>query len=95
MLRVHGVGGKFLKAVHSFYVDCRACVRVGMDVSDWFPVNVGLRQGCVMSMWLFNVYAVGVVRMMNATVLGKGLKLLSLNSGRFDKTSCHLQMIQH
>ena len=26
----------------------RACVRVGNDVSEWFPVNVGLRQGCLM-----------------------------------------------
>ena len=32
------------------------CVRVGNDVSEWFPVNVGLIQGCVMSPWLFNVY---------------------------------------
>ena len=29
MLRVYGVGGKLLKAVQSFYVDSRACVRVG------------------------------------------------------------------
>ena len=42
-------GGKLLKAVQSFYEDCSACVRVGNDVSKWFPVNVGLRQGCVMS----------------------------------------------
>ena len=26
MLRVHGVGGKLLKAVHSFYIDSRVCV---------------------------------------------------------------------
>ena len=32
------------------YVDSKACVRVGMDVSEWFRVNVGLIQGCVMSM---------------------------------------------
>ena len=38
MLRVYGVGGKLLKAVQSFYVDSRACVRVGNDVSEWFPV---------------------------------------------------------
>ena len=28
MLRVYGVGGKLLKAVQSFYVDNRVCVRV-------------------------------------------------------------------
>ena len=27
----------------------RVCVLVGNDVSEWFPINVGLRQGCVMS----------------------------------------------
>ena len=42
MLRVYGVGGKLLKTVQSFNVDSRACVRVGNDVSEWFPVNVGL-----------------------------------------------------
>ena len=52
MLRVYGVGGKLLKAVQSFYVESRACVRVGNDVSEWVPVNVGLRQGCVMYIWM-------------------------------------------
>ena len=41
---------------------------------EWFPVNVGLRQGCVMYPWLFNVYMDGVV-------LGKGLELRSENGG--------------
>ena len=61
MLRVYGVVEKLLKSVLSFYVDSRACVRVGNDVREWFPVNVGLRQGYVMSPWLFNVYMDGVV----------------------------------
>ena len=43
MLRVYGVGGKLLKAVQSFHADSRACVRIIMEVSEWFPVNVGLR----------------------------------------------------
>ena len=38
-----------------------------------FQLNVGLRQGCVMSPWLFNVYMDGVVREVNVRVLGKGL----------------------
>ena len=45
VLRLYGIGGKLLRAMQSFYVDSRACVRVGNEVSDWFPVKVGLRQG--------------------------------------------------
>ena len=84
MLRVYGVGGKLLKAVLSFYVNSWACVRVGNDVSEWFPVNVRLRQGCVMSSWLFNVYFDGVVLEVNVRVLGKRLELLSANVGMFE-----------
>ena len=67
MLRVCGVGGKLLKAVQSFYIGSRgrACVWVGNDVSELFLVNIGLRQSCVMSPWLFNVYMDGVVREVN------------------------------
>ena len=59
---------------------------VGNDVSEWFLVNVGLRQGCVMSpwLWLFNVYMIWVVREVNVRVLGKGLELLSANGGLFE-----------
>ena len=42
MLRVYGVGRKLLKAVQCFYVDNKVCVGVGNDVSEWFPVNIGL-----------------------------------------------------
>ena len=73
-----------MKAVQSFYVDIRACARVGNNVSEWFPVNVGLRQGCAMFPWLFNVYMDGVVREVNFRVPGKGLELLSANGGWFE-----------
>ena len=73
-----------MKALISFYTDSRTCVRVGNDVSEWFPVNVGLRHGCVMSPWLFNVYVDGVVREVNVRLLWKGMELLSENGGRFE-----------
>ena len=84
MLRVLWSCRKIVEAVQSFHVDSRACIRVGNDASEWFPVNVGLRQGCVMSPWLFNIYMDGVVREVNVRVLGKGLELLSANGGRFE-----------
>ena len=53
-------------------------------MSEWFLVNVGLRQGCVMSPWLFNVNMDGVVREVNVRVLGKRMEWLSANIGRFE-----------
>ena len=54
-------------------------------MSEWFPFNIGLRQGCVMSPWLLNVYMDSVVREVYARVLGKGLELLSANGCRFKR----------
>ena len=61
VLGLYGIGGRLLRGVKSLYVGSKACVRVGNGVSEWFPVRVGLRQGCVMSPWLFNLYIDGVV----------------------------------
>ena len=68
----------------SLYVGSKVCVRVGNEVSEWFPVRVGLRQGCVMSPWLFTLYIDGVVREVNARVLGRGLKLVDGNGNEWE-----------
>ena len=61
-----------------------AYVRVRNDMSKWFPVNIGLKHGCVMSPWLFNVYLYGVVRVVNVRVLRKQLELLSAYGCSFE-----------
>ena len=40
-------------------------------MSEWFPVHIGLRQGCEMTPWLFNVCMDVVVPEVNVRVLGK------------------------
>ena len=55
--------GKLLKSVQNFYAYNNTCVRVGMNVAEWFLVNAGLRLGCVMSLpWLFNVFIEDAMR---------------------------------
>ncbi len=62
-----------------------ACVRVGNGMSDCFPVNVGLCHGSVKchlaylipQILCLNTYMDGVVRGINAGLLGRGLSLLS------------------
>ena len=41
-----------------------------MDVDEWFPVNFALRQDSVKCPWFINVYMDGVVREVNARMLG-------------------------
>ena len=62
VLSIYGINGKLLKAVQSFYERSEACVRVCREEGDWFRVRVGLRQGCVMSPWLFNLFMDGVMK---------------------------------
>ena len=62
VLSMHGVNGMLVSAIMSIYAESEACVRVCRKESEWFRVEVGLRQGCVMSPWLFNLFMDGVMR---------------------------------
>ena len=95
VLRLYGIGVRLLGGVESLYVGSKACVRVGNEVSEWFPVRVGLRQGCVMSPWLFNLYIDGVVREVNARVLGRGLKLVDGNENEWELIYVYVYIYTH
>ena len=55
LLRAYGVNGELIRAVRSLYDDGKTCVRVQGQKLDWFRVGQGVRQGCTMSPWLFNI----------------------------------------
>ena len=56
VLGMCGINGQLLKAVQSLYEKSEVCVRVCGEEGEWFEVGVGLRWGCVMSPWLFNLF---------------------------------------
>ena len=51
-----------LNVIRAMYVDSEACVRVDGEMSEWFGIRRGVRQGCVMSPWLFNVFMDNCIR---------------------------------
>ena len=62
VLRIYDVRSKLLGVTKSMYVDCLACVREKWGESEGFRIDSGVRQGCIMSLWLFNVYMDGVMK---------------------------------
>ena len=62
VLGEYGVKRRLLRAIRSLYMKSEACVRVKDELSDWFPITQGVRQGCVMSPWLFNVFMDKIVK---------------------------------
>ncbi len=74
-LRVYGVGGKLLEGVRSFYENASASVQVNGELSENFKVKVGVRQGCVMSPWLFSIYMDGCIKEMKVRVWDLGARL--------------------
>ena len=58
--------GKFLEIgipdhltclLRNVYAGQEATVRIGHGTEDWFQIGKGIRQGCILSPCLFNLYA--------------------------------------
>ena len=62
VLRKYDVGSKLLSGIKSMYIDSSTCVRVKGGESERFRIDNEVRQGCMMSPWLYNVYMDGVMK---------------------------------
>ena len=51
-----------MSRIKSKYVDSSACARVKVGESERFRINSEVRQGFIMSPWLFSVYIDGVMK---------------------------------
>ena len=53
---------KICRLLQALYAGTKSAVREDGELNDWFDVNTGLRQGCLLSPALFNVYIDHVLR---------------------------------
>ena len=51
-----------LKRSLNLYAGQEATVRTGHGTTDWFQIGKGVRQGCILSPCLFNLYAEYIMR---------------------------------
>ena len=67
-----GVRGPFLKLVKALYSQVSSCVKVNGKFSEWFDINCGVKQGCVLSPTLFSMFVNDLVGDIKG--LGKGVQ---------------------
>ena len=54
------IGGKMWRVVKNLYREVGSCVRLGEEKTEWFSLDVGLRQGCILSPILFSIFIDGL-----------------------------------
>ena len=65
--------------VRNLYADQEAKVRTGHGTTDWFQIGKGVRQGCVLSPCLFNLYAEHIMRKVGLEEEQAGIKIAGKN----------------
>jgi hypothetical protein len=81
-LKLHelGVSGKMWRMVKKMYEKVESCVLVNGKQSEWFDVEVGVRQGCVLSPILFSLFIDGIAKELKKNGFG-----IQLEEGDDDK----------
>ena len=71
--------------LRNLYADQEATVRTGHGTTDWFQIGKEVRQGCVLSPCLFNLYAEYIIRNAGLEETQAGIKIAgrSINNLRY------------
>ena len=65
--------------LRNLYADQEATVRTGHGTTDWFQIGKGVRQGCILSPCLFNLYAEYIMRNAGLEEAQAGIKIAGGN----------------
>ena len=65
--------------MRNLYAGQEAIVRTGHGTTDWFQIGKGVRQGCILSPYLFNFYAEYIMRNAGLDEAQAGIKMAGRN----------------
>ena len=69
----------FFIILRNLYAGQEATVRTGHGTTDQLQIGKGARQGCILSLWLFNLYAEYIMRNAGLEEAQAGIKIAGRN----------------
>ena len=79
ILKEMGIPDHLTCLLRNLYAGQEATVRTGHRTTDWFQVGKGVRQGCILSPCLFNLYAEYIMRNTGLDEAQAGIKGVGRN----------------
>ena len=52
----NNITGKFYECIKNMYLNDKAAIKIGDKITDTFGITQGVKQGCIMSPLLFNIF---------------------------------------
>ena len=77
----YGITGKFLNIILNLYKNDKTCIKINDKMSYKIQTHKGVRQGCVLSPLLFNIFMAdlpNILNLENSVLIGGGVKLNTL-----------------
>ena len=79
ILKEIGTPDRLTCLLRNLYAGQKATVRTGHGTTDWFQIGKGVRQGCILSPCLFNLYAEYILRNSGLEETQAGIKIARRN----------------
>ena len=79
ILKEMGIQDHLTCLLRNFYAGQEVTVRTGHGTTDWFQIGKGVRQGCILSPYLFNLYAEYIIRNAGQEEAQAGIKIARRN----------------
>ena len=74
-----GIPDHLICLLRNLYAGQEATVRTGHGTTDWFQIGKGVHQGCILSPFLFNLYAENIMRNTGLEEAQAGIKIAGRN----------------
>ena len=75
-----GIPDHLICLLRNLHAGQEVAVRTGHGTTDWFQIRKGVRQGCILSPCLFNLYAEYIIRNAGLEEAQAGIKMAGRNT---------------